>query len=321
MTLMIILGIIWIASGKETSTPITFANLIPDFSLDTIAFFQTILFSLVGIEVVAVHRKDVINPERTYKIALTVARVLIFFSLTFSTMALVVIVPHAQLISSVVGLIQVFQIFFDAYNMPIFVYFIGGSVILGTVGVASSWIIGLTRCLYTTLRDSDYAGHLKWLLIKNKFDIPYRILFVQALVFTCLLSLLIFLPSVEYAYWLLTTLTTQYTCIYYIIIFIAVLRLRMQRLGYLDFMNVIGPALAILMCVFGFVVGFFPTTMNQGIVLPFEFELVGGLVVFAIPAIIVLILPKKNVGKDSLENINEGLFSTDTSEGKQKVSF
>jgi len=229
---------------------------------------------------------------------------LIFISLTFSTTSLCILIPPSDL-NLISGLIDSFKVFFTRYDMIWAYYIIGCAMILGTLGVASSWIIGLTRTLYVVLKDSNV---LPFFHLKNKYDIPVRILLVQGAVFTVLLALYEILPSVQYAYWILQTITSQYTVVYYVILFLAVLKLRKRRLGSLDFMNVIGPAMAIFICIVGFVVGYFPTSAVNGPVVWFEIELIGGQIIFALPVLWIWLKKDTTVTPKEIKGVNEILF-------------
>ena len=65
--LIILLGGIWWISGHPTQITLNLQDLIPNFSsIGDIVFFVGILLSLCGIEMSAIHARDVQNPEKNY---------------------------------------------------------------------------------------------------------------------------------------------------------------------------------------------------------------------------------------------------------------
>jgi len=305
MAIIITLAIAFLAGGNQPAVPITWGNMFPDINLDTLGYFQSIIFSLLGIEVVAIHRKDVVNPKKTYPSALNVASILIFLSLTFSSTAICVVTKTGD-VSAITGLLDAFAHFFEHYNMSWAKYIMGVAMMLGTLGVSSSWIIGLTRGLYVMVKDMNI---FPWLIVKNQHDIPYRILFIQAILYSLLASLFILSPSIKDSYWLLSTLTSQFNLFYYLILFGAVMKLRKRRLNFTTyweaFTNYVGPVTAIITCVFAIVLAYFPTSQVTNVWI-FEIELISGQILFSIPGILIFFLDnKKETPKDGSQKEDE----------------
>lgn len=284
MAFMIILASFWLLDGRQPAIELSFAGLLPNNgTMQNLAYFNNILFSLLGIEVVAMHAKDVINPETAYPKALRIAGIIIITSLTFSSLALCIIVSPAEL-SLISGMMEAFSAFFKAYNMSWATYFIGVAIIVGSLGVASSWIISLARGLHVAFTDSNSFAPL---LKLNRYGMPYVILFGQGLIYSCLVMIFALFPSVNSSYWLLSTMTGQFSLFYYCILFTAVMKLRKQN-GALNWKSAIGPCFAIMTCLVGIIVGYLPPdTVEKKDYFLFELLLVGGELLFLLPAVIL----------------------------------
>lgn len=91
------LAIYSLAAGQPSATPFSWNALIPDeHSLKNLAFFSNILFSLLGLDVIAMHAGNVKEPHKTYPKALILSSILILFTLTFSSLSLCIIMPSEK---------------------------------------------------------------------------------------------------------------------------------------------------------------------------------------------------------------------------------
>lgn len=219
---VIALGIIWLTQGREIAVAMP-SSWIPDFSsLGNLSLFSAILFGLIGMEMSAVHAEEVKNPQRDYPRALLYSTLIIFSTLVFGSLAIVIIVPNEQL-SVVSGLIDAYSSFFRAYNIPWMTSVIAALIILGGLSGVSAWIIGPTKGLLVSAKD----GSLPSVFSKvNRFGAPVAILIAQALIFSLLSFVFIMLDSINAAYWILSDLSAQLALLVYIFMFAAAIKLR-----------------------------------------------------------------------------------------------
>jgi len=293
MGIMIILGIVWMAKGETIGIDISWKGFFPSGdTVDNLSYFGNILFSLLGIEVIAMHAKEVENPKKSYPIALTVAGIFIIISLALSSLALCIIVPPDALSNQLAeGAIKVFRTFFDGYGMGWASYFMGAFMILGSLGVASSWIIGLARGLEVALKDSNFipSSFIK----KNRHDIPYKILIFQTVIFVILMCIMLFMPDGPNSFYsLLSILTSQFSLFYYMILFSAVIKLNYKREKKIRVYSLVLNVLAILASLTGIIVGYFPASSVTN-VLAYEMELIAGEFIFIFPIIIFFFVKKR----------------------------
>jgi len=235
------------------------------------------------------HAREVENPKETYPKTLIIAGCIIIFSLTFSSLGLCMIIDpeilHTELQQAV---IKSFKVFFEKINFSAGYYMIGISMILGCLGVASSWILGLVRGLDVALADANLFPFLQ---VKNKNNIPYRILIVQGLIYLILMAFYLFLPDgTNASYSLLSILTAQFSLLYYIFLFLAFIKLK----GDVSFRHKILPIIGIVTCVVGISVGYFPDTKNYPNVAVYEIELIIGEIIFLSPILCLLFIKKRD---------------------------
>lgn len=293
---IIILGIYWVYQGNPLAVDLN-GSWIPDFSsLGNLSLFSAVLFGLLGIEMSAVHAEEVKNPQRDYPRALFYSTILIFLSLVLGALAIVIVVPISKL-SVVSGLIDAYDIFFKAYNMPWMTLVIAGLIVIGGLSSVAAWIIGPTKGLLVAARDGCIPPAFSKV---NKYGAPVPILIAQGIIFTLLSSVFILFESINAAYWILSDLCAQMALMVYIFMFSAAIRLRYTRPFQTGAYKIPGSnivmwiiaGLGILTCLTAIAVSFVPPTqIDIGNKWLFEGFLLGGLFIFVV---IPWLLAKKN---------------------------
>jgi amino acid transporter len=256
MFLIIVLAIFWLYTGNPSATHFHVGSLIPSlFDLKNIGFFSNILFSLLGLEVIAVHAANVQNPRAHFPKALTVSAILILLTISCSSLALCIIIP-AKDIALVSGIMDVLNRFFAAYHQMNYAVLIGICIIIGGLGIASSWMIGLARGLHVSL---CLMNAPLWLQKINKNQMPSGVLLLQALIYSALMCLFLFFPNINRSYWILSAITAQFALVYYILLFAAAIKLlRQDKRPCAMILNILLPLAACLLCFIGIIVAFIP---------------------------------------------------------------
>ncbi len=279
MALVILLAAIWLKSGHSSAVQYTVSGLVPSRQdMQNFGFFANILFSLLGLEVAAMHAGNVKMPEKTYRKAMCIAGVIILASLIFSSLALCTVLPPGQ-IGLINGLMTAFKAFLDQDKMGFLLPWIGVAVILGGLGIACSWIIGLARGLNVACQGSAIFPKLQ---VLNRQGMPYRILILQGVICSLLISLFLVFPNINNSYWLLSALTSQFALMYYVLLFCAAIKLSAgaSKWGTGGLLSI----LAILTSITGFAVGFIPpSNILGGGILKYELLMGSGLIVFCLP--------------------------------------
>ncbi|MFC3907746.1 APC family permease [Legionella dresdenensis] len=284
---IIVLGITWISQGYPLAIDTT-TSWLPDFSsFANLSLFSVVLFGLIGMEMSAVHAEEVKNPQRDYPRAILYSIILIFATLVFSSLAIVIVVPNSQL-SVVSGLVDAFAVFFNAYHMPWMTKVIAVLIILGGLSGVSAWIIGPTKGLLVSARDGSLPPRLGQV---NKHGAPVAILVLQGIIFTLLSTLFILFDSINAAYLLLSDLCAQMALLVYVFMFAAAIKLRYSqpdqprayRIPGGNFMMWLVAGTGLICCLVAMIIGFVPPAqIPVGNVTIYELFLAGGLIVFAV---------------------------------------
>jgi amino acid transporter len=255
MAIIMGLAAYWIAVGNKIATPMHHWQFwVPNWrDIGNIGFFSNILFSLLGIEVIAVYAGSVLQPKKTYPQAVAIAAWIILMTLILSSLALCVIVP-AEKIGLLTGLVDVIQVFFAACHLEKMTLIIGCCIIIGGLGIASSWMLGLAKSLHISLTSMPMIPD--WLKQLNHHQVPTRILGLQGLIYSLLLTAFLFMPSLNRSYWMLSAATAQFALVYYMILFSAAVKL--LNLQTKRVFNLLFPLMGLIICGIGLFAGFIP---------------------------------------------------------------
>ncbi|MCP3680749.1 MAG: amino acid permease [Gammaproteobacteria bacterium] len=226
MITMIALAVIWVSSGHTTQITFSAKALLPDISSShNLAFFNSVIFSVIGIEMSATHASEVKNPQRSYPRALLYSTIIILAGLIFSSLAIAMVVPAKQL-NLITGALQAFQPFLNAFHLHALMPILALMIVCGAIGGVGAWIIGPTKGLLVASQD----GSIPSLFSKiNRKNVPVVLLLTQGILFTLLCSLFLLMPSVNSGFWIMSDIASILALLSYLFMFAAAITLRYRQ--------------------------------------------------------------------------------------------
>ena len=261
--LIIVLGFYWFLSGQSVVIDMSFSSLIPNFnSFENFSILAAVLFAFSGLEMSAVHAQEVENPQKNYPKAIFFAAIVIFIVSSFASLSIAFVVP-SQKIQLASGSIEAFRHFLDAYNLSWALPIVAIMMVIGSMGMISTWIAGPPKGLLATALHGELPPFLQK---TNKYRMPVNILLVQAIIVTFLALVFLYMPNISSSYRMLLLLTSQLYILMYILMFISAIVLRykkpkVKRTFKVPFQNKgmwFFALLGIIACLFGLALGFFP---------------------------------------------------------------
>ncbi len=287
--LIIGLGVYWAQSGEPLAIEFSWRGLLPDLGgLSQIAFLAGTLLALAGMELSAVHAREVKNPKRDYPRAIFIASILILVIYTLGSLAIALVVPEEE-INLIDGVFRTFADIFGVFGVPQMTKFMALCIIIGSIATLSTWIVGPVKSLLATSRNGDLPLFFQKI---NKHHMPANIMITQGLIVTALALLFVLMPSVESAFWLLYVMTAELYLMMYLFMFASAIVLRYKHPEVYRSYRVPGgnvgmwlvAGLGFVGCLFAFCAGFIPPKM----VLPgdrplYMGVLAAGVVLFSLP--------------------------------------
>ena len=160
----------------------------------------------------AVHADEVINPRQAYPRAVAISAFIIIFSLIFGSLGIAVVVPNSEL-NVITGISQAFIAFQGALGLPGLAIILTFCLIVGSACSVATWIIGPTKGMMVASKDGCAPEFFSKI---NEHGAPTNLLILQALIFSVLTCLMVWLPTIESFYTMLTIMTSQLSVVTYL---------------------------------------------------------------------------------------------------------
>lgn len=223
MGFIILLAIIWVIQGQPLAIDLHPQNLLPRWGdMQSWVSLTAIMTSFLGMELAAVHVRDVRDPQRNFPRAMLYSVLLILTTMILGSLAIAVILPHDK-INLVEGVMQAFGNFFAVWHLEWLLPLIPILLLIGSLGSMVNWIISPAKGLLLAA-DNGFLPH--WLYRRNRHGIASRILLLQAILVTLLCSGFLLFPGINAIYWLFTDLSTELYIMMYVMLFLAALRIK-----------------------------------------------------------------------------------------------
>lgn len=217
------LGVFWITSGNPVQIPFEPKAVIPKFdSLSNLVFLAGLFLAFAGFEVSAAYAGEVKNPQKNYPRAILISALIVFFLFVLGALSIAVVIP-VEKISLVAGLMEALRVYLGFYHLGWVLPVMGVLLILGAVAEVNSWIMGPVKALHTTSVHGNLPPFFQNL---NKHGMPTHLLLFQAIIVTISSFIILYMPTVSTAYWVLTAMSAQIYLVMYILMFISAISLR-----------------------------------------------------------------------------------------------
>ncbi len=313
---IIVMAIIWIAGGNpiafehvpDTVTQVVNVNaghVHPRFfphmtGISDIAFLAGILLLFAGVEVHAVHVREMKEPQKQFPAAMFLAALISFALFTLGSLAVAIVTPYDQ-INLQAGLFVSFQQLFGHYHIGWLTNVMGLLAAFGALAGVMSWISGPSRGLLWTANDGQLPDFLKK---TNRNGVQTHILFIQGAIVSVLSSLYIIMDDVSVAFFLLSALTIGLYLVMYMMMYASGIKLRYTQPDLKRSYKVPGGKMGMwliagvgfLAVAFSFIVTFFPPSqLPVGSPAFYTGLVIVGTVVFVgIPILISTVMARRN---------------------------
>jgi len=216
----------WLIDGKHSDTPLAAADLVPPVhGLASIALVVGTFVAFAGLEVNAVHIRQLRGRPKAYVPAVLLGVIIIFTMYCLGSIAISVVVP-TDVLNLNAGAAQAFDAYGAGFGVPALGNLLSAALAIGALAASIVWVAGPSRSLLLVAR----AGYLPPRLQKvNRAEVQTPILVLQGLIVTILALVFVVLPNTSTAFVVLQDMTViLYMCMY-ILMFAAALKLRRSQ--------------------------------------------------------------------------------------------
>jgi putative glutamate/gamma-aminobutyrate antiporter len=220
--ILILLGIVYVTMGRPIQMPLN-TGLIPNFShFQNVVLAAGIFLYYGGMEMQAVHIKDLKNPSRDYPISILIAAIIVIVLFVLGTLAVGVVIPQKS-INLNQSLLVAYRDLWNTLGAPWLGNVMAAMLAFGVIGQCSVIVAGPS----TGLLAVGKAGYLPHFLQKtNAHGIPVSILIMQGLLVTVLCAAFTVLPSIQSVYQILSQMAVIVYLLMCLVMFCAAIRLR-----------------------------------------------------------------------------------------------
>lgn len=224
--ILIVLGFAYLFGGGAPQIELSWGQVIPDFTnFDNVVLAASIFLFYAGMEMNAIHVKDVDNPNRNYPLAIMLSAVGTVLIFVLGTLAIAFIIPQSD-ISLTQSLLVAYDAMFKWAGMEWLGPIVAFALAIGVLAGVVTWVAGPSSGLLVVAK----AGYLpRWWQHTNQNGMATHILLLQALLVTLLAILFVVLPSVQAAYQIMSQLTVILYLIMYMLMFGSAIYLRYSQ--------------------------------------------------------------------------------------------
>ncbi|OGO94467.1 MAG: transporter [Coxiella sp. RIFCSPHIGHO2_12_FULL_42_15] len=300
MLLIISLGLVWVAKGFPLQIHFAHTTVLPTFNdVNSWISLTAIITSFLGMELAAVHAKEVENPQKNFPRSLCFSVFFIMATMILGSLVIALVLPQKS-IHLVDGTMQVFTQFFNAYHMDWLLPFLVGALVVGSIGSMINWVISPAQGLLQAAEDAFLPTFFRKI---NQNGVASHLILIQAVLVTVMCLAFVLMPSVNGSYWLLMDLSTQLYVIMYVVMFIAAWKFKWENPNRAATFKIWGGKIGMVItalfglmgCLVTFVIGFVPPgDINVGSALHFIAIFSMGLVIMILPVFAFYPYEKRN---------------------------
>ncbi|SDK03809.1 APC family permease [Streptomyces indicus] len=221
---LVVLGIVFLAQGNPSEAPMSADHWLPPWTgLASLVLIVNNFLSYAGMEMNGVHVSSLREPRSEYPRSIFLATGLVLLIFILPALAISWVLP-AENTSLTAGLMQAFHAFFDHFGVAWLTKIVGIMVVMAALGGMLTWLAGPAKGLVQLSRQEGYLP--PFLQKLNSHGVPQNIMIAQGVITTLIGVLYAFSSDVSSAYWMFSVITVQIYLIAYLLMFVAVIKLR-----------------------------------------------------------------------------------------------
>ena len=261
---IILMAVGYIVAGKTPQIAFSAKALIPELgNWNQLMLLSGMMVALAGMEMSAIHVTEMKNPVRDFPKAIFTACFLVILLSVLGALAIALVIPPNE-ISLAAGADQAFAAMFKIFHIPWMTPIMCFLLSYGALTMVVTWVLGPSKGVLEVAKE----GYLpQFWQHRNAAGMPTTILIIQAVISSLLALVVLFMPTISGAFWLMSALTAQLYMVMYLLMFAAAIKLRYSKPDISRPYKVPGgkigmwlvSGIAFLTSLFAIITGFIPT--------------------------------------------------------------
>jgi putative glutamate/gamma-aminobutyrate antiporter len=223
--ILILLGCVYVATGHPVQMSLK-TGFLPDFgNWHSMVLAASIFLFYAGMEMQAVHVKNLKNPSRDYPLSILIATIMTVVIFVLGTLAVGVVIPHKSINLSA-SLLVAYRDLWATLGVPWLGNVMALMLAVGVIGQVTVVTAGPSTGLLAVAK----AGYLPKLMQRtNANGVSVPILVLQGLIVTFLCLIFVVMPSVQSVFQILSQISNIMFLTMYIVMFLAAIALRYSQ--------------------------------------------------------------------------------------------
>lgn len=223
---IILMAVGYIVAGKTPQIAFSAEALIPELgNWNQLMLLSGMMVALAGMEMSAIHVTEMKNPVRDFPKAIFTACFLVILLSVLGALAIALVIPPNE-ISLAAGADQAFAAMFKIFHIPWMTPIMCFLLSYGALTMVVTWVLGPSKGVLEVAKE----GYLpQFWQRRNAAGMPTTILIIQAVISSLLALVVLFMPTISGAFWLMSALTAQLYMVMYLLMFAAAIKLRYSK--------------------------------------------------------------------------------------------
>ena len=262
--MIVLMAIGYLIAGKTPQITLSAGAFIPELgNWNQLMLLSGMMVALSGMEMSAIHVTEMKEPAKEFPRSIFRACVLVILLSVLGALAIALVIPPEE-ISLAAGADQAFAAMFKIFRIPWMTPIMCFLLSYGALTMVVTWVLGPSKGVLEVAKE----GYLpKMWQYRNANGMPTNILIIQGVISSLLALVVLFMPTISGAFWMMSALTAQLYMVMYLLLFAAAIKLRYSKPDVARAYKVPGgkfgmwlvSGIAFLTSLFAIIVGFIPT--------------------------------------------------------------
>jgi amino acid transporter len=224
--LLIIFGVYWVFSNQVSQISYDLTTSLPaPKKLEDVVLFTGLLLGYTGMEMAMVYYPQVNQPKRVFPKAIWLATGFMLVISVLGTLGIALVIPKNE-INLLTDSLNAIHFYLSYFKLDYWMPFLNLLIMIGTLVGMSAYLAEPSKAFLQAVKSLQLSRQLER---SNKHAMPITLMFLQAVIVSVISFIFLFIANITDSYWILTDLASQLYLIIYVVMFLAVIKLKVFK--------------------------------------------------------------------------------------------